>query len=57
MSSVDLSKKANAIGINGHTEKLLNEIVDQRKKDGSLVTSKVGIIAELVKVAHKKEVS
>ena len=57
MSSINLNKKVNAVGITGNTERLLNEIIQQREKECALVRSKVGIIAELVTIAHKKEVS
>jgi hypothetical protein len=45
----------NAVALNPNIDKLLNELVTQRRFDGSLIDNKVKIIADLIMKAHKKE--
>lgn len=46
LPSVDMSQATN---------KMLDNISDNRKNTGALISTKKGVIAELVLAAHKKE--
>ena len=43
----------NAVAINEHIDQLLKELVSKRSKP--VKTSKVGVVADLIIKAHKKE--
>jgi hypothetical protein len=47
--------KKNAVAINENIDLLLNEIVANRKANGSFIDNKVKIIADLIIRTHKKE--
>ena len=49
--------KKNGVAIKASHNKMLDEIVEKRIKEGSPVDSKVSVVAELITKAHKKEVN
>ena len=46
----------NAVALNPNIDKLLTEIVNKRTVAHELINSKVGVVAELIMAAHRKEV-
>ena len=48
--------KKNAVALNPNIDKLLTEIVNKRTVAHELINSKVGVVAELIMTAHRKEV-
>ena len=47
--------KSNAVALNPNIDKLLKEIVKSRLDNNSLINNKIGVVADLIIKAHKKE--
>jgi len=45
----------NAVAVNPNIDKLLKELVQNRKDNNSLTDNKVKVVADLIMKAHKRE--
>jgi len=52
---IEMQKKIN-VAIDERRNTLLDQIVEKRKVEGSLIKSKLAVLAEAIELMHKREV-